>query len=90
MKLDVNEPKPFLKWAGGKSSVLSSLHSYLPEHFSNYHEPMIGGGAFFIDLKKDKNTKRKFFIGDYNDDLIHTYYIVKNDVNELIKHLKKN
>ena len=62
MKLDTHDPKPFLKWAGGKSSVLSSLHSYLPEHFSNFHEPMIGGGAFFIDLKKDKNTNRKLAV----------------------------
>ena len=31
---------------------------------------MIGGGALFIDLKKEKNIDRKFFIGDYNEDLI--------------------
>lgn len=89
MKLDTHAPKPFLKWAGGKSSVLSSLNNYLPENFSNFHEPMIGGGAFFIDLKKEKNIDRKFFIGDYNEDLINAYTIVKSDVNALINHLKK-
>jgi DNA adenine methylase len=89
MKLDTYEPKPFLKWAGGKSSVLSSLHSYLPKKFSNFHEPMIGGGAFFINLKQNKSCKRNFFISDYNEDLVNTYDVVNRHVKELIQQLKK-
>ena len=41
--------KPFIKWAGGKTSILSQLIDNLPERFNNYHEPMLGGNR--IDKK---------------------------------------
>ncbi len=41
-------PRPFLKWAGGKSSILNHLISYVPQQFHTYYEPFLGGGRYFL------------------------------------------
>jgi DNA adenine methylase len=74
--------RPFIKWAGGKSSLLSEIAKHLPDSFNRYFEPFLGGGAVFFYLKPDKAL-----ISDSNSDLINTYKIVKNNVNELIAYL---
>jgi len=28
--------KPFLKWAGGKTQLLTELHKYVPNNFNKY------------------------------------------------------
>ena len=76
----MNNLKPFLRWAGGKSWFVKHLNSYLPDKkFNNYHEPFIGGGSVFFHLKP-KNA----FLSDLNSELIDTYEQVKNNVEELI------
>lgn len=40
--------KPFLKWAGGKTQLISELSKYTSSSFNKYIEPFIGGGAFFF------------------------------------------
>ena len=47
--------KPFLKWAGGKTQLLSELHKYVPKNFNKYIEPFIGGGAMFFSLNPNKS-----------------------------------
>lgn len=42
--------KPFVKWVGGKRSLLGELLSRAPKNFRRYHEPFLGGGAFFFAL----------------------------------------
>ena len=38
---------PFVKWAGGKMQLLSTLDSFIPPtQFSRYFEPFVGGGAY--------------------------------------------
>tara|TARA_R110002049_G_C9157298_1_gene560746 strand:- start:2379 stop:3251 length:873 start_codon:yes stop_codon:yes gene_type:complete len=75
--------KPFLKWAGGKTQLLSELHKYVPNNFNKYIEPFIGGGAMFFSLNPNESI-----IGDSNEELIITYRQVKDDVEEIIQHLK--
>lgn len=76
---------PFVKWVGGKRSILADIKAYLPLKFSNYYEPFVGGGALFFALGK-KNA----FISDLNIELITTYLVIKRDIEELISLLKQH
>lgn len=72
----ISEPKPFLKWAGGKtqliSSIQSSLHpSILKEKFT-YLEPFVGSGAIMFWMINNFPNLKKVMINDINSDLINT------------------
>lgn len=71
------EPKPFLRWAGGKSWLIKHLPSLLPVGgFNNYHEPFLGGGAFYLAVKPQNNS----FLSDLNQDLVNTYVALRDDL----------
>ena len=44
--------KPFLKWVGGKRQLLADITPLVPNEFSRYIEPFVGGGAVFFHLSK--------------------------------------
>lgn len=86
------KPKPFVKWVGGKRQLLKQFRElglYPPEAFNpitnTYHEPFVGGGAVFFDLLP-KNAK----LSDLNSELVITYNVIKNSVDELIESLQKH
>jgi len=85
--------KPFLKWVGGKTQILSELELRLPLHIKKtgiidrYVEPFIGGGAFFFLLKRDYKIKRSFLL-DINRELIIVYKVVQKTPLKLIEKLK--
>ncbi len=47
------QAKPFVKWVGGKRSLLPELLRRVPTEFNKYYEPFVGGGALFFALKND-------------------------------------
>lgn len=47
------QAKPFVKWVGGKRSLLPELMRRVPREFNNYYEPFVGGGALFFALNND-------------------------------------
>ena len=81
--------KPFLKWAGGKTQLLPTIDSFLPESFGReknitYIEPFVGGGAMiFFMLQKYTNIK-KAIINDINSHLVKTYTIIRDNPYALI------
>ncbi len=76
---------PFLKWAGGKRSLLPDLRARVPTAFGAYYEPFAGGGALLFDLlPRDGRTA----ISDTNAALIDTYLAVRDRPGELIERLK--
>lgn len=87
------EPKPFLKWAGGKGQLLSQLAAFLPQQIKNepftYIEPFVGGGAMLFYMLQHYGNIKKAVINDVNEDLILAYRIVKDDVEALIGKLGK-
>jgi DNA adenine methylase len=78
--------KPYLKWAGGKRQLLSVINKYLPKNINSYtyFEPFIGAGAVFFKLQP-----KKAIINDFNEQLIVTYNVIKENVEGLISLLKK-
>lgn len=71
------EPRPFLKWAGGKTSLLSQLTAFFPAHIDRYFEPFIGGGAVFFFLKH-RFPRLRAFLRDTNRELINAYRAVRD------------
>lgn len=83
--------KPFIKWPGGKSQLLNELIRHYPfsdKKISRYAEPFVGGGAVLFDILNKFNLK-EVFISDINKDLINTYIVIQNSVDELILLLKQ-
>ena len=82
--------KPFLKWAGGKSQLLSEIRikypSFNDNNINKYCEPFVGGGAVLFDIIFNKNIKM-ILINDINVDLINLYRVVQNNVSDLIENL---
>lgn len=78
---------PFLKWVGGKRGIIADLRTHIPSQFGDYWEPFIGGGALFFDLRK---RIQKATILDSNVDLIITYKVVRDNVEELITALQEH
>ena len=86
------KPKPFVKWVGGKRQLLQQFRDmglYPPDDFdpvtNSYFEPFVGGGAVFFDL-----LPKKAELSDLNSELVITYNVIKDDVDALIKSLKKH
>jgi DNA adenine methylase len=85
--------KPFVKWAGGKGSLVKQLKEYLPSDFIEqqditYVEPFIGGGAMlFYMLTHYPNIKRAI-INDINEDLINCYLLIRDNPMKLISLLR--
>lgn len=78
--------KPFVKWAGGKSQLISEIRKKYPEKINCYCEPFVGGGAVLFDVLANYKPE-KVLINDINKELIITYYQLQNNVDNLIKKL---
>lgn len=66
---------PFVKWAGGKGQLILKLKELMPEHYNDYYEPFVGGGALFFSV-----LPKKAFINDFNSELISVYECMQSDV----------
>lgn len=77
--------KPYLKWAGGKRQLLPEIKKYIPAQINKYtyYEPFIGAGAVLFDLQP-----KRAVINDFNTQLILTYTVVRDQVEDLIEALR--
>ncbi len=85
------ELKPFVKWVGGKGQLVHELEQKLlaiPNMPKKYAEPMIGGGALFFALLS-KYEFEEVYIGDSNAELINTYKVIRDDIDNLIDRLNE-
>lgn len=87
--LPVEEPtprtwrRPFLKWAGGKYSLLPDLYQLIPAGM-RLIEPFVGGGSVF--LNSDKHGS--FLLADVNTDLINLYQMLAVVPGAVIRHAR--
>jgi len=83
--------RPFLKWAGGKRQLLPELMKRVAAAtpFRRYHEPLVGGGALFFELVRQKRVdRRRAYLSDNNPNLTYTYLSIKQDVDRVIELLR--
>lgn len=85
------QAKPFLKWAGGKSQLLSQFEDLYPTELKQgqierYIEPFIGGGAVFFEIAH-KYKIGSAYLYDVNSELILAYRVVQKDLGKLIEQL---
>ncbi|MDB5198054.1 MAG: dam [Chitinophagaceae bacterium] len=85
--LSKNTATPFLKWVGGKRSILEQLKVRLPKSFNDYYESFIGGGALFFDIA---GQIRKAYLSDINSDLMIAYKVIQKRPEALIEELKQH
>ncbi len=88
----IHQPKPILKWAGGKAQLISQIYPFFPSCFGDkikkYAEPFVGGGALLFDILS-KYHLDDVYISDVNGELINMYLMVRDHVNELISILQR-
>jgi len=41
----MTDPRPFLKWCGGKTQLLPELLPHVPKWYQTYREPFLGGSV---------------------------------------------
>src|SRR3990172_9693937 len=82
-------PKPFVKWAGGKRQILPEIEKHLPENFSSYYEPFLGGGALLFRLLFGTKNLRGY-VSDLNSDLILAYVTIRDKLEDLLESLEKH
>ena len=83
------EPKPFVKWAGGKRQLLAELEKNFPKQFGTYFEPFLGGGAVLFDLLA-KKPNIKCSVSDLNSDLVLAYVTIRDKLGRLIESLENH
>ena len=81
-------PKPFLRWAGGKTQLLSDYEALLPGTWNAYYEPFIGGGAMLFALLR-KLPDMRCVVGDMNIDLMQTYKEVRSNAHHISSVLRR-
>jgi DNA adenine methylase len=88
-----NYAKPFLKWAGGKTQLLSEIEKNLPKEIHNdkftYIEPFVGSGAVLFWVLNNFPNVEKAVINDINADLINTYKVISSKPKQLVEALKE-
>ncbi|MDD2702348.1 MAG: Dam family site-specific DNA-(adenine-N6)-methyltransferase [Sideroxydans sp.] len=79
----------FIKWVGGKSSLLAQYDSLglFPQKVDRYIEPFIGGGSVFFFIKRSYNPK-EIYLSDRNRELVICYEVIQKDPKSLIEQLK--
>jgi DNA adenine methylase len=83
------QPTPFVKWAGGKTQLLSQYDPHLPATFRRYIEPFAGGGALFFHLyNQGRLVGKRATLIDNLEELVNCYRVIQRDVETLIAALQ--
>jgi DNA adenine methylase len=80
---DASLPRPFLKWAGGKTQLIEPLIRHGPPSFDNYLEPFAGSGALFFKLYREGRLQGAR-LSDSNAELIDTYTAIRDQAEEVV------
>ena len=74
----MQKTRAFLKWAGGKYSLVDHLREKLPAG-KRLVEPFVGAGSVFLNTDYDE-----YLLNDINPDLINMYKILQHKPEQFI------
>lgn len=74
--------RAFLKWAGGKYSLVEEIERHLPPA-RKLVEPFVGAGSVFLNTDFEQ-----YLLADINPDLINLYNIIKEQPEQYIRDSK--
>ncbi len=93
-KTSIGNPRPFLKWAGGKTQLLDNIISCIPDkikeaEYFNYVEPFAGSCAVLFKVSGLFYSRlNKIILNDINENLVNVYKVIKEKPLYLIKSLE--
>lgn len=73
--------KPFIRWVGGKSRLLSRILPHAPATIRNFYEPFLGGGAVFLACAS--RVSGRAHLADLNEHLIAAWIAMRDYQSEL-------
>lgn len=76
-----------LRYPGGKSKAINQIAAYLPDSFSEFREPFVGGGSVFIYLKQ-KFPNLKIWINDLNRELFLFWKHAQSHLPQLVEEIR--
>lgn len=79
----MNKQRAFLKWAGGKYSLIENITKTLPQG-KRLVEPFVGAGSVFLNSDYDE-----YLLNDVNRDLINLYQLLQTNAADYIKESRK-
>ena len=82
------QAKPFVKWAGGKTQILTQLLATFPRKVHSYFEPFVGGGAVFYAMDAQKRYERAV-LNDCNKELMDAYRVIRDFPDDLMTFLRE-
>ncbi|NJD63929.1 MAG: Dam family site-specific DNA-(adenine-N6)-methyltransferase [Chloroflexi bacterium] len=71
--------RPFLKWAGGKGKLASTILAAAPPAMARYIEPFAGAGAVFFAVEEAR-PGTPALLADANAGLIETYTVLRDEL----------
>ncbi|WP_176702781.1 DNA adenine methylase [Actinomyces vulturis] len=71
--------KQFLLWPGSKTQLAPRIGAMIPQNTQTYVEPFVGSGAVFF-----RNGLNNALLSDINTELINTFRVVRDDLDNLI------
>src|SRR5688572_7769698 len=77
-----------LRYPSGKSRAVQQMKFLLPDDFTEYREPFVGGGSFFIYLKQIR-PDLKIWINDLNPELYWFWKYAQSDSERLAREVAK-
>ena len=89
VQLTPPDPHPFVKWAGGKATLVGEISERIPRgtSYRRYVEPFVGAGAMFFWIRRSMPSLT-CQIGDSNGELMSAYLAIRDQVDALIAKLE--
>lgn len=89
IRLSRPDPHPFVKWAGGKGSLVGAIAERIPKGrtFERYVEPLVGAGAMFFWMRRS-HPELRFLIADSNEELMSAYRAIRDHVDDVVAKLE--